>query len=127
MAQHDLDWRRGMTITRLARWHACLSLCRHPYHLNREEAQAWLTRELETVVRNDGLDGATLTRLASPSPEWTCDFDWLAEFRGDKGLYLTALGRGGACVELLADMRLLGMAPLIALADTRETIELQPT
>jgi hypothetical protein len=36
-----------------------------------------------------------------------------------------ALGRGGACAELLADLRLLGMEPAIALADGREAIQLQ--
>ena len=102
-----------------------LVLCGHPYHLHREEAQAWLTRELEAVVRDDGLDGATLTRLGNPSAEWTRDFIWLVEFRLGQGLYAKALGRGGACGELLADMRLLGMDPLIALADAREGIDLQ--
>jgi hypothetical protein len=100
---------------------------RHPYHLPRADAQAWLRGELEAVVRRDGLEGATLTRLGNPSPRWTRSFDWLVEFRLDEGLHRAALGRGGACAELLADLRLLGMEPAIALADASEAIELHPS
>ncbi len=104
-----------------------LVVCRHPYHLPRDDAQAWLRAELEAVVHRDGLDGATITRLGNPSAAWPRDFDWLIEFRLDAGLFAAALGRGGACAELLADLRLLGMAPATALADAREAIELPPS
>jgi hypothetical protein len=104
-----------------------LVLCRHPYHLHRDDAQGWLRAELEAVVRRDGLEGATLTRLSNPSAEWVRDFDWLVELRLDEGLYAAALGRGGACAELLADLRLLGMEPAIALADAREASQLRPS
>jgi hypothetical protein len=103
-----------------------LVLCDHPYHLPRENAEAWLRQELETVVRRDGLAGATLTRLGNPSAEWTRSFDWLIEFHL-AGLASTAMGRGGACGELVADLRLLGMAPAVALVDDRAAIQLQPT
>lgn len=105
-----------------------LVLCSHPYHLHREDAQAWLSEALEAVVRRDGLDGATLTRLENPSAQWPRSFDWLVELRLDEGRYGTALGSGGACAELLGDLRLLGMGPAIALADPREAVELlQPS
>ncbi len=104
-----------------------LVLCRDPYHLSLEEAQEWLRGELEAVVRRDGLDGATLTRLRDPSSAWARDFDWLVEFRLNESLYAAALGRGGACAELLADLRLLGMAPAVALADSGEAIQLEPS
>ena len=42
-----------------------LVLCGNPYHLTRQDAQAWLSEELEAVVRRDGLAGARLTRLAN--------------------------------------------------------------
>ncbi len=102
-----------------------LLLCRHPYHLSREEAEAWLRHELDTVLRRDRLDGATLTVLRNPSTRWTRSFDWLVEFRLDEGLYTAALGPGGACAELLADLRLLGMEPALALAEARDVIELR--
>lgn len=81
---------------------------------------------MEQVVRHDSLGGATLTRLRDPSPQRSRSFDWLVELV-DEQLYTAALGRGGACAELLADLRLLGMAPAIALADAREAIEVEPS
>jgi hypothetical protein len=104
-----------------------LVLCRHPYHLRREEEQAWLRHEIEQVVRHDDMGGATLTRLGDPSPQFSRSFDWLVELSLDEELYTAALGRGGACAELLADLRLLGMAPAVALADAREAIEVKPS
>jgi hypothetical protein len=103
-----------------------LVLCRRPYHLPPKEAEAWLRQELEAVLQRDGLEGATLTRLENPSAQWTRSFDWLIEFRLS-GLASTAMGRGGACGELLADLRLLGMEPAVALADERVAIPLRPS
>ena len=104
-----------------------LVLCRHPYHLRWRDADGWLRRELEAVLRRDGLDGATLTKLESASSHSARSFDWLIEFRLDRELASTAMGRGGACEALVADMRLLGLTPEVALADERETVELRPS
>jgi hypothetical protein len=101
-----------------------LVLCRSPYHLPGEDAEAWLKDELEVVLRHDGVEDATLTRLTNPSAQWPRSFDWLIEFRLS-GLASTAMGRGGACGELLADLRLLGMTPAVALADERVAIPLR--
>jgi hypothetical protein len=103
-----------------------LVLCRLPYHLPPKDAEAWLTQELETVLQRDGLEGATLTRLGNPSAQWTRSFDWMIEFHL-AGLASAAMGRGGACAELLADLRMLGMAPAVALVDDRTVIRLQPS
>jgi hypothetical protein len=100
-----------------------LVLCRHPYHLSREEAAAWLEQELERVLHADELEGATLTPLASPCAQGTREWDWLIEFEGGRPVHPVS-GRS-ACGELLADLRLLGMAPAAALADGREAIELR--
>ena len=101
-----------------------LILCRHPYHLHRDDAEAWLRQELMGVLRREELDGARLTRLSNPSREWTRNFDWLVELRFN-GLCASAMGRGGACAELFADLRLLGMEPVVAVADERAAVELQ--
>jgi hypothetical protein len=100
-----------------------LVLCRHPYHLPVEDTEDWLKQELTTVLRRDELDGASLTRLANPSAQWTRAYDWLIEFRFH-GLATTVVGHGTACAELLADLRLLGMGSAVALADDRQTIQL---
>ena len=58
-----------------------LVLCRHPYHVPFEDSEDWLKQELTTVLRRDELDGASLTRLANPSAQWTRAYDWLIELR----------------------------------------------
>jgi hypothetical protein len=102
-----------------------LVLCRQPQHLPREEAEVWLRQELDSVLNRDRMDWTTLTRLASPPPaQWTRAFDWLIEFRfADRAS--TALGPAAACVELVADLRLLGMAPTVVLAEDQVAIRLQ--
>jgi hypothetical protein len=103
-----------------------LVLCRHPYHLHRREAQAWLSEQVETVLHRDELQVATLTQLRSPSSQSSSGGDWLVEFQLHTGASSMALSRGGALAELVADLRLLGMAPMVALADESEAVELRP-
>jgi hypothetical protein len=104
-----------------------LLICRHPYHLHRGDAEAWLRNEVETAVRRDELRGARLTRLRSPSSESTITADWLVEFGLDTGAHSRALGRNGAVRELVSDLRLLGMEPMVVLADDCDAIELRPS
>jgi hypothetical protein len=104
-----------------------LVLCRHPYHLGRADAQAWLRRELEGVMRRDELQCARLTRLGHASSPWANSFDWLVELRLDAAHTSTATERGGALGDLVADLRLLGMAPTVVLADEREAVDLRPS
>ena len=102
-----------------------LVLCGNPYHLTRQDAQAWLSEELDAVVRRDGLPGARLTRLASPpfSPPASSS-GWLIEFRLDSAATMAAMRRRGAFGELIADLRLLGMAPTVIVPDDGSTVEL---
>jgi hypothetical protein len=104
-----------------------LVLCRHPYHLRRQEAQAWLSQEVETVLRRDELQRARLTTLRSPFSQSSTSRDWLVEFQLHAGASSRAMSRGGALAELVADLRLLGMAPMVALADDAEAVELRPS
>jgi len=103
-----------------------LVLCANPSHLPRDEAEGWLSRELESVLGRDELEGATLTRLGNASADWSRSFDWLIEFRL-RGPVTTTIGRLGACHELIADLRLLGMAPTVAVADDGTALELKPS
>jgi hypothetical protein len=97
----------------------------HPYHLRREEAQAWLTQELEAVLRRDELQAARLTRLRNPSSQSSGSCDWLVEFRLETAASSRALVRGAAFGELVGDLRLLGMAPMVVLADDSDAVELR--
>jgi hypothetical protein len=102
-----------------------LLLCRHPHHVPHEEAQAWLRRELQAVLDSEALRAATLTRLGPASGQWGSSFDWLVEFQLDAGFGWSALERGGGLRDLMGDLRLLGMAPAVLLADERSAVELR--
>jgi hypothetical protein len=105
-----------------------LVLCRHPYHLRDADAQSWLSEQLEAVVRRDGLQGATLTRLANPpSSHSASSSGWLIEIRLGTAATATDMQRGGAFGELIADLRLLGMAPIVIAPDDRSAVELGPS
>jgi hypothetical protein len=104
-----------------------LVLCRGPYHLRHEQGEAWLREQLESVLRRDGLGAASLTGLDDASPTEAREWDWLIEVSLAEPAARAALGRGGACSELLADMRLLGMAPTVALAADPKAIDPRPS
>ena len=104
-----------------------LILCRRPYHLGPGEAEAWLGEQLEDVIRRDGLDAASLTGLEHAREDAPREWDWLIEFEVDDEARAAALEAGGACGELLADMRLLGMSPTAALAADPKTIDERPS
>jgi hypothetical protein len=96
-----------------------LVLFHDPYHLDAEEARAWLRGEVLAVLSRDGAQRATLTRLGDRSSQTCGGFDWLLEFG-------VVPGRSPhqAVRELVADLRLLGMSPLVAVADDRDAIDL---
>jgi hypothetical protein len=104
-----------------------LLLCRHPYHLRRDDAQAWLRREFEAVLRRDQLQGARLTRLRIPSSRSSSSCDWLVEFPLETVASSRGLVQGTAFREVVADLRLLGMAPIVVLADDSGAVELRPS
>jgi hypothetical protein len=97
-----------------------LVLFHDPYHLRVAEAQAWLEREVASVVRRDQVDRATLTRLGT-FPQSRGGFDWLLELGVAPA---PETSPRGAVAELVADLRLLGMRPLVAVADDRHSIDL---
>ena len=102
-----------------------LVLCRAPYHLPLAEAEDWLRQTIEQVLARDELKAGRLTKLTSPSRHSRREWDWLIELRLE-GLPGGALGRGSACCELLADLRMLGMAPEAVLAEANRATELRP-
>jgi hypothetical protein len=104
-----------------------LVLCRHPYHLPRADAQAWLTQEFQAVLRRDELQRARLTRLRSPFSRSSSSCDWLVEFRLETMASSTPLVQGNAFRELVADLRLLGMTPTVVVADDSKAVELRPS
>jgi hypothetical protein len=96
-----------------------LVLFHDPYHLNAEEARAWVRQEVAGVLGSDGVRRATLTRVGEASSEASGGFGWLLEFDVAPGQ-----NPHGAVRELIADLRLLGMSPLVAVADDRNAVDL---
>ena len=90
-------------------------MCERPMHLGADEAAAWLRREAAQVLAEDGIAKVELTVLESAPLRWGRVWDWLIEI--DLVSHADALARGSRCATLLADLRLLGMRPSVALAD----------
>jgi hypothetical protein len=101
-----------------------LVLFHDPYHLHARDAQAWLKQELTDILRRDQLQGARLTRLGAASSQARGGYDWLLELAVEPD---APANPRGAIGELVADLRLLGMAPMVAVADDRNAIDLGPT
>jgi hypothetical protein len=104
-----------------------LVICRHPYHLRRDDAETWLAQEVEAVLRRDELQSARLTRLRNPTSDSASSCEWLIEFRVETGAGSRLFASDAAFRELIADLRLLGMTPTTVFADDREAIELRPS
>jgi hypothetical protein len=93
-------------------------LCERPRHLSREESRDWFRRAVAELA--DGGEVLTLefTELETASRHWACPADWMIE---------AELGEvdAGRLVEsprwrgLLADLRLLGMRPAVAIGDPK--------
>jgi hypothetical protein len=96
-------------------------LCRHPYHLHREEASSWLAGEVRAVIRDDALPSGRLTLLRRAGEHAGDGWGWLIELQLP-GTDAT-IARHSACAGLLADLRLLGMSPRATIADDAETLE----
>jgi hypothetical protein len=99
-----------------------LLLFRDPYHLQEEDARSWLEDEVAAVLRRDGISHAKLTRLVPPSSHAYGGFDWLLELHAPSG---TESAWREDLAVMVGDLRLLGMAPLVAVADDHNAVELQ--
>ncbi len=98
-----------------------LVLFHDPYHLNEGEARAWLRQEVDALLVHEELEAARLTRLGSATSQPHGGFDWLLELSVERN----AGNPGAAIGELVADLRLLGMAPTVAVADDRNATDLK--
>jgi hypothetical protein len=88
----------------------------HPRHVSSEEAESWLERELEPLGGN-GVDRVRLRRLGSGSLRFSETWAWMVELECRDAEVAREALRGGAGLELLADLRMLGMRPSVALVE----------
>lgn len=92
-------------------------MCERPMHLAEDEAVAWLQREAGEISADDGVDSVELTVLESAPLRWGRVWDWLIEIEIAGETDRDALAKGSRCATLLADLRLLGMRPAVAVVD----------
>ena len=88
----------------------------HPRHVSSEEAESWLEQELEPLGGN-GVYRVRLRRVRSASVSFSETWAWMVELECRDAEAARGALREGAGVELLADLRMLGMRPLVALVE----------
>jgi hypothetical protein len=87
-----------------------------PRHVTSEEAEAWLERELAGLDSN-GVDTVRLKRVVGASPRLSDTWAWMVQIDcRDLDAARQAIGTGYA-MALLADLRLLGLRPSVALVE----------
>jgi hypothetical protein len=83
---------------------------------SRAELERWAHEQLPALRSARGVHGVSLCRVAPASPRWAVDWDWAFELRVS-GESVDELCDRGACGDLMADMRLLGMRPAALLLE----------
>ena len=88
----------------------------HPRQVSTQEAEAWLERELEPL-HGDGIDRVRLRRLENGSLRFAQSWAFMIELECRDAAAAREAMREGAGLTLLADLRLLGMRPSMALVE----------
>ena len=89
-----------------------------PRHISSAEAETWLEEQLHELVR-DGVD-VELKPLLSASLRFSESWAWMLEARCSDAEAARETIRTGAGLALLADLRMLGMRPSVAVVEERE-------
>jgi hypothetical protein len=92
-----------------------LLLADSPPHLDREQAETWLRRELAALVGKHGIERVSLARLENVSIDFGRCADWLIEMDCAAVEDVFGVGRNGSLRDLFGDLRLIGMHPSLAL------------
>ena len=88
-----------------------------PRHVTSDEAEAWLERELAALDSN-GVDRIRLKRVLGASPRLADTWSWMVQIDcRDLDAARDTIGKNGPGMALLADLRLLGMRPSVALVE----------
>lgn len=85
-----------------------------PYHLAPAEAEDWLSSQAAALAGVDGVQRGVLSRLASPSEQWSDHWAWMIELDCDEPDGAQRAVRDTAWRLVLGDLRLLGMHPSVA-------------
>ena len=100
-------------------------LCECPRQLTRDDAVTWLRRVTADITGSE-VAAARLIELESVSLRWGRAWDWLIEIEFKDARAIRQVVGESAWVALLADLRLLGMRPSVAVADPARVTSLGP-
>jgi hypothetical protein len=103
-----------------------LLLCCRPPQLSADEAERWLRSQMKELVETRRVACISLTSLESATLAWRRHWDYLIEIEPRALFEPQALLEAPACVALLADLRLLGLQPTVAVARDERTVALLP-
>lgn len=85
---------------------------------SRSERERWAREQLPVLRSAPGVHEVWLRRVSPTSPRRGLDWDWAFELCVSHEAVAELCDRG-ACGDLLADMRLLGMRPVAILLDSQ--------
>jgi hypothetical protein len=97
---------------------------RRPYHLSQEEADRWMRTEAAPLAEAAAVTIVEVSQLRSPGAHGGDDWDWLIEMTFEDADDAARAAREDVCRDLVADMRLLGMRPSLALVDGTRPLEI---
>jgi hypothetical protein len=100
-----------------------LLFLRRPASLSDDEAAAWVREQAAPLAALAEVDSVELTRLTTPALMGGADCEWLIEMQCRRREDAAEVARLPACRDLVADLRLLGMRPRLAVADGTEPLE----
>jgi hypothetical protein len=100
-----------------------LLFVQRPYVLSERDATRWMLDQAAPLARIDAVRRVDVTRLQAPALRGGRDWQWLIEMYCERGEDAARAARDGACRDLVADLRLLGMQPSLVLADGTEPLE----
>jgi hypothetical protein len=101
-----------------------LLMGRSPATLPGDPGRAWLAEQAARLAALPAVSTASLCPLRSASDRWSSEFEWLLELRVRDGTPVADVVDHPLWIELLADLRLLGMRPQAAVADAAGAVEL---
>jgi hypothetical protein len=91
-----------------------LVLVQRPYHLTDQESEQWLHSQAAEFAQLGGVRSVDVVRLESASWKFAREGDWLLELHIERGEHPARILNEPTCVALLADLRVLGMRPSVA-------------
>jgi hypothetical protein len=99
-------------------------MVRPPHHVRLEEAEDWLRGELGPVAEAQGVRCAAISRLRVASHRQALEWGWLVELGFEDPDTARQVAGDGPWMELMGDLRLLGMRPTVALIEGSDDLRL---